>query len=589
MEIIQPLTVLHFTAFIICLLLGASCLRAPVTNARLSVALLLFAAAVWSLAKMIMHNPHTGGEFAAQALKYSFYFHTASFFMLFYVSLLIRTGGKYINNIFWLSFILLVSLPVAAFSLNSDLYLLAREPYGWATMTNPGLLTFYNTVFVGQIILSTVIMLSGIFSSDRSIRAIGRIMFICLLFPAAAYFILPPDNILANSADLMVLPLYIGYYISITKYGLFDIANDISLNTVIANIKEFLVLTAADGSIMQSNAAFKSSFSGIYNLSSAFADSTVYTGLILDVIRTGKNVNGTAEINLPGGGTMYVSVSLTPLKRFGRALAYLWVMSDITDRKALEYHLRVYNRMLEKDVEARTRELQQANEKLKKANEDLEHFSYASYHDLKEPIRQIIMHLQLLKKKMELDAGSEELVSFDLILAGAHRMNGLINAIRTYISLKEPDLSAESDLNDALKDALDSLSREISLKKASISSDRLPVILGSRPLFASVFTNLIGNALKYCEKTPEIKVKYDGRGKISIIDNGIGIEPEYLSKIFGMFERLHTQSKYEGSGMGLSITKKIIELHGGDIRAVSDGENGTVFSFTVIPIKASDK
>lgn len=237
--------------------------------------------------------------------------------------------------------------------------------------------------------------------------------------------------------------------------------------------------------------------------------------------------------------------------------------------------------------------LQEAIDALRRSNSDLEQFAYAASHDLQEPLRMVAIYTQLLKEEYsaKLDATAVEYINF--AVSGALRMEQLLKSLLSYATIANASQeSAECvDANEALQAAELNLQATIEEARASVSSDSLPLVWIPRVHLIRLFQNLISNALKYRrELDPVIHVGVQGGGgkwTFSIRDNGIGIEPEYLTHIFGVFKRLHGQ-EYEGTGIGLAMCQKIVERAGGQIWGESEVGKGSTFFFT-LPIVGRGK
>jgi len=231
--------------------------------------------------------------------------------------------------------------------------------------------------------------------------------------------------------------------------------------------------------------------------------------------------------------------------------------------------------------------LKTVQEDLQKSNEELEKFAYVASHDMKEPLRTISVYTQLLNKKMN-EASAAELNEYiGFISEGTERMRLLIEDLLAYsrIEHKEKEYAVFSSA-EACKEAAGSLKAQADAKKASIKIGPLPDIKADRIQIGILLQNLISNALKFTEegKAPEIEItaeQQSGRHIFCVKDNGIGIEPKYFDKIFAIFERLHSREKYEGTGVGLAICKKIVERHGGRIWVVSEAGKGAAFYFSI--------
>ncbi|MFT4153600.1 ATP-binding protein [Parafilimonas sp.] len=253
---------------------------------------------------------------------------------------------------------------------------------------------------------------------------------------------------------------------------------------------------------------------------------------------------------------------------------------------------------LEKKVEERTAELIEANKELEASNTELQQYAFIASHDLQEPLRKIITFSQIVKERFmgNNDAGQY----INRIIASSERMRTLINDLLSYSRLAtDPDFVTAS-LNTVIRGAITDLELAIKEKKANISVDNLPAIEMIPDQIRQVFQNIISNAIKFSQPAaaPEIKIWSDltkeksagskaaakgGYCRIYIADNGIGFNEQYLDKIFTMFQRLHGRSEYQGTGIGLSIVKKIIEKHNGLVTARSREGKGTTF-ILVLPV-----
>ncbi|TVR77965.1 MAG: hypothetical protein EA412_09700 [Chitinophagaceae bacterium] len=225
--------------------------------------------------------------------------------------------------------------------------------------------------------------------------------------------------------------------------------------------------------------------------------------------------------------------------------------------------------------------------KLEQKNEELEQFAYVASHDLQEPLRMVSGFVSKLEQRYndKLDDKGRQYIS--LAVGGCKRMKNIIIDLldfsRTGITDKEIELF---DVQMVVNDIIGSHQNLIEEKKALIKTNQLPQIYSYRLLITQVLQNLISNALKYskkdevpiveisCEKTPEY-------WKFKVQDNGIGIEEEYFSKIFVLFQRLHDKDEYSGTGIGLAIVKKAIESMGGEVCLESEENKGTTFYFTI--------
>ena len=231
--------------------------------------------------------------------------------------------------------------------------------------------------------------------------------------------------------------------------------------------------------------------------------------------------------------------------------------------------------------------LQQKVDELKRSNEELGQFAYIASHDLQEPLRMVASYTQLLSRryKGKLDADADEFIAF--AVDGASRMQRLIQDLLAFsrVGSKGRDL-LETSSEDALEQALINLRGAIEASSAVVTHDPLPAVLADEMQLIQLFQNLVGNAIKYHKPgVPHVHVSAAKNGgknwDFSIKDDGLGIDPQYFERIFGMFQRLHKRDEFAGTGIGLAICKKIVERHGGSISVESQLGHGSTFHFAL--------
>jgi PAS domain S-box-containing protein len=262
-------------------------------------------------------------------------------------------------------------------------------------------------------------------------------------------------------------------------------------------------------------------------------------------------------------------------------------------------------------VEERTKELAQANERLlainqelQRSNSNLEEFAHAASHDMKEPIRKVLTFSDRLKRSLEDRLTETEKQLFSRVENATQRMGLLIDDLLEFSHVSERPIEKEEvNLDVKLERVLTDLEIQIEEKKAQITIDHLPTVIGYRRQLQQLFQNLVGNALKYSKPDvpPVIQISatvVTGRATadkvlpdqldqsfhlIEVRDNGIGFEQQYEEQIFGMFQRLHGKAEYSGTGVGLSIVRKVVENHNGYIWAESQPGKGTSFKL-LLPV-----
>ncbi|MGC4038542.1 MAG: PAS domain S-box protein [Chitinophagaceae bacterium] len=230
--------------------------------------------------------------------------------------------------------------------------------------------------------------------------------------------------------------------------------------------------------------------------------------------------------------------------------------------------------------------MNQLNDRLIRSNKELEQFAYVASHDLQEPLRMVSSFLKLLERKYQHSLDETAHTYIDFAVDGAERMRILISDLLRFSRLNHAVLSVVAiDCNQLLSSVLKVYRKKIEETSATITLHHLPVIHGNRSQFEQLFQNLVGNALKYKSDRP-LAIEIGCTDEVSawkfyIKDNGIGIDKKYFEKIFIIFEQLHGKDEYEGTGIGLAVCKKIVELHGGTIHVASIQGLGSTFYFNI--------
>jgi len=287
------------------------------------------------------------------------------------------------------------------------------------------------------------------------------------------------------------------------------------------------------------------------------------------------------------GDYYWHTVSIIPDKgEDGTIDSWILFFSDIDAQKRIEETLND-NSELKRIQE----ELEKTNSELSFKNQELEQFAYVASHDLQEPLRKIMIMISRAGENLS-EEGRRELY-FDRINLAAQRMSNLIGDVLHYSRINNFEGGvADVDLNEAINETLQDLDFAIEDKKAKISIAKLPTVPAVASQMKQLFFNLINNALKFNSGIPEISVTADTTSDaemqdgtkvagnfhvVCIVDNGIGMEEEYSSKIFNMFQRLHHRDIYGGNGIGLALCRRIIENHKGFITFKSVPDEGTTF------------
>ncbi|HET7272894.1 MAG TPA: PAS domain S-box protein [Rubrobacter sp.] len=303
------------------------------------------------------------------------------------------------------------------------------------------------------------------------------------------------------------------------------------------------------------------------------------------------NIRALAGVPLRSGSRVTGVLALSyadPDRRFGEQEIDLLVRFADLASVALDNALLHDSARRELAARKRTeRALAELVEDLRQSNTELEQFAYVASHDLQEPLRMVSSYTQLLARRYQgrLDEDADEFIAF--AVDGANRMQTLINDLLQYsrVGTRGKPL-APTDTNLVLEAARANLRVVLEETGAKVTSDELPSVMGDPVQLSQLFQNLIGNAVKFRKEgeSPLIHIgaeRLDGEWLFSVGDNGIGIEAEYLERIFVIFQRLHARTEYSGTGIGLAVCKKIVERHGGKIWVESVPGEGSTFYFTL--------
>lgn len=274
-----------------------------------------------------------------------------------------------------------------------------------------------------------------------------------------------------------------------------------------------------------------------------------------------------------------VEISLSPLETAEGALISS-AIRDISERKRAEEEIRQLTTRLEERVLERTEELM-------RSNEELQQFAYLASHDLQEPLRTMSIYAQLLAKRYpgQLEDDADQYIAF--IVESAARMENLIRDVLDFsrADSRRMDFVSRISFDAALDDALFNLRTLIEESQAVITRDPLPSIMGDALQLTRLLQNLVVNSIKYrSAELPRIHIAVearDGSWLFSVRDNGIGIDPQYAEKVFGIFKSLQPREKGAGTGMGLAICRRIVTCHGGRIWVDPTSGRGATFYFTL--------
>ncbi|MBN1205075.1 MAG: PAS domain S-box protein [Myxococcaceae bacterium] len=282
------------------------------------------------------------------------------------------------------------------------------------------------------------------------------------------------------------------------------------------------------------------------------------------------------------GSAIWVQVNASPLQdEQGRYIGSLAMLSDISRRRAAEEEVRRLNQELERRIAERTAQLEFSNR-------ELEAFAYTVAHDLRAPLRSITSFSDAILEDCpgQLDAVGQDYLK--RIIGGARRMADLIDGILTLSRVNSTSLILrEVDLSAIARSVLEQLQAQQPERRITLQLQKGLVAQGDPQLMRAVLENLLGNAWKFTRKRPEARIEFsatnDARGVrvYQVRDNGAGFDMTYGEKLFGVFQRLHTQQEFEGTGVGLATAQRIIRRHGGRIWGEGQPGQGACFSFTL--------
>ncbi|MFZ5428863.1 MAG: PAS domain S-box protein [Bacteroidota bacterium] len=264
----------------------------------------------------------------------------------------------------------------------------------------------------------------------------------------------------------------------------------------------------------------------------------------------------------------------------GQGIKVRGTLMDITERKQFQEKLETLNAQLEQKVQQRTALLEEANK-------ELEAFSYSVSHDLRAPLRHINGYVDMLNRKYYDKLDEKARHYLDTISGAATKMGTLIDDLLQFSRTGRKEISfTELDLNILVQEVLKELEPVINARKIKWDIQELPKVSGDYTLMKLVWTNLIDNAIKYTRNQPVAKISVGYKTEMEnfvfcISDNGVGFDMKYANKLFGVFQRLHSQSEFEGTGIGLANVQRIIHKHSGRVWAEAEKDRGASFYFSL--------
>lgn len=301
---------------------------------------------------------------------------------------------------------------------------------------------------------------------------------------------------------------------------------------------------------------------------------------IKEAIELGKPYSLELELVTANGNEKWVQTIGEPIFENGKVVKVRGSFQDITERKKIEETIIILNNELEEKVRRRTSELEASNK-------ELESFSYSVSHDLRAPLRHINGYVDLLNERFKEDLPEKAQHYLNVISNASKQMGTLIDELLLFSRTGRQVINkVEIDMNTLIHEIVEKFYFELQNRKIEWNISNLPIINGDYTMIRQVWTNLIDNALKYSRNNDITKIKIDFTEekdyyKFFIQDNGVGFDMKYAGKLFGIFQRLHSQTEFEGTGIGLANVQRIIHKHNGRVWAEAELNKGATFYFTI--------
>lgn len=311
---------------------------------------------------------------------------------------------------------------------------------------------------------------------------------------------------------------------------------------------------------------------------------------LLESLRRGEPVWQHDTVRIRKDGSLVdVSVTLSPVRNARGEITRASVIArDITEQKRAQLAIQAMNRELEKRVEERTAELRTANQELQASTKELEAFAYSVSHDLRAPLRHLDGFLSLLKRRSSAGLDEQGHHYLDSALRASERMGQLIDELLQFSRLGRAEIHKTTvDLNQVVEEARKELEPAMRGREIRWQVEALPQAAADVAMLRQVIENLLDNALKFTRKRQATEIRIgtqagpEGDAVVFVEDNGAGFDMRYYDKLFEVFQRLHSENEFEGTGIGLANVRRIIERHGGRVWAEGEVGKGATFYFSL--------
>ncbi len=574
-------TGVHFLSFVVyAFAVFYVIIKNPYAVTNWVLAILFFYFALWSACSCVLDNTDVSLSTANLVMKIQSigWVSFTSYYVLF---ILFLTNNKKLlsSPLVYLVILLIPGIFIYQNYIGNVLVCCQKVPYGmagtWAkSIWAYAYIFYYSFMFFGGTFLLFKYRNGTRINSERQMADILLISATAVFLIGTVFTVFMNYMHIYNPVDANVTFLIFvgGFIYSAEKYEAFTLSSTRNADRIMDLINEGIVLIDRAGALTTANRAALDLFG--YTL--GYDIKNAYEFIEKNIKNAGVDPDGAEVTNSEltfkdaAGDAKTVLVSSRALLKGKDHSGRVCTIRDITTKKKAEV------------------DLMETVKELKRSNEDLESFAYLASHDLREPLRMVTSYVQLIKKKLsdKLDKDGVDFINY--ATEGAARMSELIEGLLEYSRIRRNAREA-SFVNTALvvSHAIEIMKFRIQDKKAAVTvKGILPSIRADRMQIEQLFQNLLANALKFTgNETAVIEISAEKPGnyyEFTIKDNGIGIEKQYLEKVFQLFQRLNPRDVYEGTGVGLAICKKIVEAHGGKIWVESDGPGkGCGFMFTL--------